>query len=486
MGIVGDPTSLLGDDPIGAPIAALIVEPLVRRTATEDLEPRLAESVPTVENGAVQLVETDAGVQLVATFRIRDGARWHDGVAVEAEDVRSAFERDRAAPAGTHAREMAERIDRVAVIDARSVQVTYRAGERWDLFALAPRALPRHLLHDRDGAVYAARPIHAGPYAIDAYAPGVLVLAAFKAHPIDKPAVERIVVRSFDDGAAMLAALRRGEIDLVPSPGFDADLAPTLDRSAGRPDLQVLYTPAQAIAVLGAGHAFAEPLVREAMALTIDRERIARSVFLGRVLLPASYLVPPLWAASEARAPFRVDREAARRLLAQAGFRRGTFGIAERNGARLVGAILVPQRATGLEEVARAVASDLAVIGIAVDVSARPLTEIRDRLASGELDLAVTIEAAEDPALATSRYRGFVSPWFDVLADAAMKSADRSEKRALYAELQRLWSEDMPVFPLYQVLKVDIAPARLDGIRPASHSAPLTWNAAQWKPVRGR
>jgi hypothetical protein len=56
----------------------------------------------------------------------------------------------------------------------------------------------------------------------------------------------------------------------------------------------------------------------------------------------------------------------------------------------------------------------------------------------------------------------------------------------VYAELQRLWSDAVPALPLYQVLKVDIAPARMDGIHPASHSAPITWNVDAWRPIPAR
>ena len=77
IGLVGEPASLLGDDPVGRAVSAAVVEPLVRRTATEDLEPRLAVSVPTFANGELAVVEepdAPAG-RLAARFRLRDGAR---------------------------------------------------------------------------------------------------------------------------------------------------------------------------------------------------------------------------------------------------------------------------------------------------------------------------------------------------------------------------------------------------------------------------
>lgn len=483
IGLVGEPASLLGDDPVGLPVAAAIVEPLVRRSDTEDLEPRLAVGVPTFANGDLSVVE-DASAplgRLVAVFRIRDGARWHDGAPVTADDVRFAFEQDRAGASGADARDVAERIDRVEAVDERTVRVSYRAGERWELYALAPRALPRHLLEGAGAAAlaqYAARPVHAGPYRVVDRSASTIVLDAFTDHVLGAPRLPRIVVRSYSSRTTLISALLAGEIDLAPSPGLEADLAPTLDRSFGD---RVSYKQSQAIAMLRFGPRFADPVVRRAVALAIDRDRIANGVFGGRARVPSSYLVPPQWAASAAAAEVRADPAEARAVLEGAGARYGTFGIAELRGDRLVGTILVPHGSTALEQVARRIAVDLAALGLALEVLELPLAEVSGRISRGHFDLAVVSERADDPALATEHYRGGVSAWYDVLSDAARAAPERADKRALYAETQRLWSDALAALPLYQVLKVDVVPVRMDHVRPASHASPITWNVGDWR-----
>lgn len=457
----------------------------MRRTAAEDLEPRLAVSVPTFANGDLALVDdaSAAGGRLVARFRLREGARWHDGVAVTAGDIRFGWEHDRAGRGGSVAQAMADRVDGVDVIDDRTVRVSYRAGERWDLYALAPRAMPRHLLEDADAAArqrYAARPIHAGPYRVVSREAGTIALEAFAEHVIARPQIERIVVRSFPSRAALIAALTGGDVDVAPSPALEADLASTLDRSLGD---RVSYKQAQAIAMLRFGPRLSHPTVRGAVSQTVDRERIARAVFGGRARVPASYLVAPLWAAAETGEPPRIDRDRGRALMEGAGARRGNFGVAELGGDRLVVTVLVPQGSPALVEAARGVAVDLAVLGIAAVVSERPGAEVDERVRRGEHDLAIVVDQADDPLIASERYRGMVSAWYDVLADAARASADRADKRAIYAEMQRLWTEASPALPLFQVLKVDIAPVRMDRVQPASHAEPITWNVGEWRPL---
>lgn len=481
IGIVGEPGSIL-DDPMAAAVAALVVEPLVRRTDTEELEPRLVETVPTLDNGGAVLSEDSDGTRLVATFQIREDARWHDGTPITADDIRFAFEHDRAAEVGTPIRAAAERIERVDVVDERSARVTYRAGERWDLYALAPRALPRHLLGGTGSSGdYDARPIHAGAYLISARAPGSIELLAFEGHVIDEPEIDRLVVRTFPDRTALLAAIGRGAIDVAPYPALDADLARTLDRTADGTRLQALYKPAQAVAMLRLGPPFSEMAVRQAIALAIDRPRISRSVFSGRVRAPTSYLVPPLWAAAELGSASGPDPAAAVERLAAAGFRRGTFGTLQRDALQLAGTLLVPNGSPALRDVAFSAAADLAAVGMAIAVVEREPEEISDRVRRGDVELALLAEWSDDPLLATERYRGLVSPWYDLIADAARGAPGRAEQRSLYDELQHLWAESAPAVPLYQLLKVDVVPARLEGVRPAAHAAPITWNAGEWR-----
>src|SRR6058998_1609749 len=128
IGLVGEPRSVFDDDPSARFIASAVTETLVRRDAHDELIPRLAESVPTLENAGLRVV-TDAAEapdgRLEATFRLRE-AKWQDGEAITAADVRFAWQQDRAGPPGTQARWTADRIFDVQVVTARDVRVLYR------------------------------------------------------------------------------------------------------------------------------------------------------------------------------------------------------------------------------------------------------------------------------------------------------------------------------------------------------------------------
>ena len=110
----------------------------------------------------------------------------------------------------------------------------------------------------------------------------------------------------------------------------------------------------------------------------------------------------------------------------------------------------------------------------------RSLTDLLTEVRAGHFDLALTSEEANDPQLASERWVGLVDPWFDALAQLAVQAPDRAEKRAIYTEMQRLWTSALPALPLYQELRVDVAPQSLLGIQPTPSGSALAWNAYEW------
>ncbi|HET7701480.1 MAG TPA: ABC transporter substrate-binding protein [Candidatus Limnocylindria bacterium] len=486
IGLVGEPLTALGEDPSARIVRGAITESLVRRDRDGAFVPRLAVAVPTLANGGLR-VEEDARtlvVQLTATFEIRGDARWQDGVPVSAADVLLAHAEDRAAPPGTERRWMADRIERIEALGARLVRVVYRAGERWEQYALGPHVLPAHLLAGATAdarAAYAHEPMHAGPFAIAAWVRGFgVTLAAFRDYVGGAPRLGRIEIRFFRDPGSLADALLRGDVDVVPSPSFDLDMIATLERLTDRERLLAQYTPAMSVEMLRIGRrgVLADASVRRAMLLALDRGGVVDALFGGRALVPRSYLTAPQPAAREVLPAARLDREGASALLASAGFSRGALGVLERGPERMAMTLLAGGSPARIEAGQRLV-GDLSVIGVAVTLVEQAPEAVEAAVAAGDFDLALLPEAGDDPQRASERYRGWVDPWFDLLLSAAARSPE-GDRAAAYTELQRLWAEALPGIPIYQTLRVDVAPRALNGVQPVPHGDPLTWNIADW------
>lgn len=492
LGLVGEPLSAMAEDAGGRVIRAAVTETLVGRDREGAFVARLAVSVPTLANGGLRLErdQDGTGERLVATFELREDARWQDGAPITAADVRFAFDEDRVAPAGSERRWTAERVERIDELSARAVRVQYRRGERWDLYPLAPHVLPSHLLAGATAerrAAYDRAPVHAGPFAVAAWVRGYgVTLSAFRDHVGGPPRLGRIEVRFFRDPLSLADALLRGDVDVVPSPAFDVDMIGTLERLADRRGLLAQYTPAMSVEMLhlGARGPAADPSVRRALLLGMDRGGMADTLFAGRVRVPRSYLVPPSPAAREVLPPPRADRAEAAQILAAAGFSRGAIGVLERGGERLVITLQVGGASPARIEAAHRIASDLGSLGIAINVLQRTLEDVGAAVSSGEFELALLPERGDDAARASERYRGRVDPWFDLLVDAALRSANESDRLDAYAELQKLWSISLAGIPIYQDLLVNVAPRDLVGVQPVAHGDALTWNVAEWSFAR--
>lgn len=485
---------MLGMDRASRFLGALTTEELVLRDDKDDLTPRLAEKVPSFENGQVRIVadaKTPAG-RLLITFVLRDGLVWQDGVAITSDDVLFAWQRDLAAPEGTAARADADIVERVDTPDARTAVFTLRPGVRTNRYPLLAHAFPRHVLAGATAAAEAAygrKPVHAGPYVIASWQEGIgATLVPFQRYALGTPRLTRIDVRFYRDADALVAALQKGEIEMVPSDSLTSDLGPELERFAEGRSLVVRYTPQVwgEFLLFDLRGDYVDAHLRLAVAMAVDRRAINQQLFAGKARIPSSYLFAPSWAAADATPPPDIDLAAARANLAAAGYCASTPCL----GARSLRARIAVEGGSAPRLAAAAlVAHDLESIGAATTVSVYGASAFRSIIASGEFDLAIASRGGADPAEATADYvstsprddTGYRDPAFDVLAQAAAALLTRDERKPIYAELQRIWTTDLPALPLYQELALDVVPASLGGAAPSALHEPLSWNAYAWR-----
>src|SRR5207245_680175 len=195
-----------------------LVKPMPDRT----MAPSLAESWSMSADGRVY------------EFVLRNGARFHNGEPVTADDVKFSFERYR----GAAARLMKEKVAAVEVVDPGRVRFRFR--EPWPDFMtyygnLATGAgwiVPRKYLEKVGDDGFKKAPVGAGPYRFVSFNPGVeLVLEANESYWRKSPSVKRLVFRSVPDDTTRLAMLKRGEADIAYS--IRGPLAEELRRTPG-------------------------------------------------------------------------------------------------------------------------------------------------------------------------------------------------------------------------------------------------------------
>jgi len=278
------------------------------------------------------------------------------------------------------------------------------------------------------------------------------------------------------EGAARLAALKSGEVQLV-------EAVPPLDAAvlAREPQLQVvssiqklhcrLYVNGRAHDQYDSGGKdglFSDARMRLAMNYAMNRDGIIKKIFHGYAVVNASPVATVSYGYA-AQEPYPYDVKKARALLAEAGWKdtKGS-GILEKNGEPLSLELIFPAKHYGqaFDEMTLAIVDMLKALGIQVTVKPVDFGTLLQIGAKGTLppNGGFTACRTSNNLDADDYLRDWVAPalinWTfyppDLLAlyNATKQEVQADKRLQLLAEFQRQVRDWAPVIPLYQEVKV--------------------------------
>jgi peptide/nickel transport system substrate-binding protein len=289
---------------------------LVKPMPGNPAEPCLAESYAAAPDG------------MSHTFVLRDGAKFHNGAPVTSEDVKFSFERYRGNAAGF----IKEHVAAVETPDPRNV--VFRLNKPWPDFLLyyssvtgAGWIVPKKYVESVGEDGFKKAPIGAGPYKFVSFTPGVeLVMEAFDGYWRRTPTVKKLIWKVIPDEATRLAALKRSEVDVAYS--IRGELAEELQKTPGLTLKPVVINSPFWIYFADQWDAkspWSNPKVRQAVTLALDRDGINQALTLGHSLITCS-IVPKAYEGFWQPPKIPYDPAAAKKLLAEAGFKSGFDG----------------------------------------------------------------------------------------------------------------------------------------------------------------
>jgi len=286
---------------------------MVKPMPGQSAAPGLAESWTVSKDG------------LVYEFVLRQGVKFHNGDPVTSEDVKFSFDRYR----GSAKASLKDRVAAVETPDPHHVR--FRLKAPWPDFLTfytgasgAGWIVPKKYLEKVGDEGFKKAPIGAGPYKFVSFTPGVeLVLEANDQYWRKAPSVKRLVFKVIPDEATRLAALKRGEVDIVYS--VRGELAEEMRRTPG-----LALKPAVIQAPFWLYFAdqwdpkspWHDQRVRLAASLAIDRPTINQALTLGYSQLTNSIIPANFEFYRQPPAPV-YDPAGAKKLLADAGFPNG-------------------------------------------------------------------------------------------------------------------------------------------------------------------
>lgn len=212
----------------------LLNSPLTIYDDQNNLHPRLAQRVPTLENGDWSV--TPDG-RMETTWKLRPDVRWHDGSPFTAEDLVFSFRvaRDPAFAIGTR---VLSNVEEVVAVDPHTLVMRWKnvdiSANVFGLNVMPPIA--RHLLQEPydtlDKQAFPAHPywsdqfIGLGPYRLQQWVRGSFIeTVANDSYFLGRPQIDRILVRYAGDTRALLVSILAGEYDLVPVGSMKAEEA---------------------------------------------------------------------------------------------------------------------------------------------------------------------------------------------------------------------------------------------------------------------
>lgn len=421
---------------------------------TDDLAPRLylASRMEVIDPRTVD-------------FFVRPEAKFSDGTPVLAKDVVWTYQSvlDPASKS-LHHKGFTERF----------VRVEERGPHHVRFHLHSPLAT---LTSDLDFGVVSPKGLGAGPYVLRELTSTHALLEANPHFFGAPPKTPRLLIKFVRDASARLLMLVGGSADLLQN-SVRMDL---VEEVRGRPRVQIATGRSVILTYLMLNTS--DPMlrdlrVRQAIALALDRPSIVAAQYGGHARLATGLLPDFHWAYSGAVPRYERDLPRAAALLDAAGYL-DPDGAGPRPRMKLVFKISSDAFRTAL---ARVMAAQLAAVGIEVEVRSFEFATFFADVKKGSFQLA-SMQTAElnEPDyyyfyFHSSRIPSPKNPdggnrWFyrnpevDRLTEAGRAELDPVKRKALYADVQRMVAEDVPIVALWHEDNIVLANEGVQGYR---------------------
>ena len=406
------------------------------------------------------------------TFRLRRDVTWHDGAPFNADDVIFTCEALRD-PDFRGEPSLGLFWQQVRCTKLDNFTVRFELPQPLAPFPAYATIgiLPKHKLEGLTAeglflSPFSEEPIGTGPFVLAYIDTQRAILRSNPAYAGGEPFIAEMELRFFPDYTSAAAALQEHRVQgLLLSPE-----APPADQALldGRSDLQHFTMRRNSYTLLFL-NTRAPPLddkwVRQAILYALDRQTILADTLDGRADLADSPIVPGTWAYSDDIHKYRYDPQEARSLLEKQGWKLNSRGVLEKGGQELSLSLLTDLDAARVA-IGQEIVRQLGEVGIHATQETQGGTAlVREFLLPRKFQAVLYgWDQSPDPdpyaAWHSSQVReqgfnlaGFADQRLDEVLSEARQTTDQERRRALYAEFQQIFTEEVPsillFYPLY-------------------------------------
>ncbi|MEI6564929.1 MAG: extracellular solute-binding protein [bacterium] len=460
---------------------------LDNNTFTADLFSSLYESLlsmnPLVPNQEPGLAEKWAisDDKRTFTFWLNPKARWSDGQPVTAHDVKWTFDAIRNPANLTGAHKVAfESFESATVVDERCIRFTVREVHWRNLLTAGGFAiLPRHAYEKADfNKINFEFPVVSGPYRLGEIKEGISATLERRADWWNRNApgvrgtcnFQSIKFKFFASHETGFEAFMKGEIDLYAVYSARLWMNETGTDKFARNWIvrQKVFnfepTGFQGFAMNMRRPLFSDKRVRKALSLLLNRERMNSTLMYNQYTLSRSYF-SDLYDAGHpcSNPPFAFDKEQARRLLAEAGWKANPkTGLLEKDGKPFQFRFL--ERESAADKFLAIYAEDLRDVGIELQIDSKDASAWTREMDEFNFDMtwgAFSSSLYKDPEglwaskeadrKMSANITGFKNTAVDALIEKQRSIFDVATRHELCRQIDGILYEECPYILLWEV-----------------------------------
>jgi peptide/nickel transport system substrate-binding protein len=399
------------------------------------------------------------------TFKLRKGLKFSDGTPFDAHAVKWSIDRVIALK-GDPSWLVTDFVDHVDVVDKYSVKFVLKNPVAYfpslvasvPYYPVNPKIYPQDKIIRDPSELKGGKLVGLGPYtAVSFKRDQEIVLEANPNFYGEKPKNDRVVIRYFADATTMRLALEKGEIDFAFKTLNPSDIN-DLQKSKKLQTIRAQGPYIRYICFLCDTPPFKDKVLRQAVAAAINRPQVIEKVFLGQNAPLYSMVPMGMWshidAFKDAFGDGNMDKSG--KLLASRGYSESkpfTFDL-----------WYTPSHYGDTEVDMAAVLKDQleATKMMKVNVKSAEWATYRDQWKNKQMQsyLLGWYPDYIDPDNYTAAFAGtagskglgiyFSDPEWDKKFVEGQKETDLKKRTALYEEIQRMWTDEVPTATIFQ------------------------------------